>query len=175
MKPFKDSGQANDEDSELSDEPEDADVMPYNADQIEAIIAAAEGWERALVTLYFFTGIRRGEALALTWDRVYLDRGLLLLRMRQQLGSAILPRFPQPGDTAFHYACLLERSRLEPSVSREVFPRENTRQCWGNFVSKSAGILQRMSSPSVRDVPAVQPQNSGVARMQMKVQGLRIR
>jgi hypothetical protein len=25
--------------------------MPYNADQIEAIIAAAEGWERALVTL----------------------------------------------------------------------------------------------------------------------------
>jgi hypothetical protein len=30
MKPFKDSGQAND-DSELSDEPDDADVMPYNA------------------------------------------------------------------------------------------------------------------------------------------------
>jgi integrase len=67
MKPFKDSGQANDDDSELSDEPEDAEVMPYNADQIEVIIAAAEGWERALVTLYFFTGIRRGEALALTW------------------------------------------------------------------------------------------------------------
>jgi hypothetical protein len=59
MKPFKDSGQANDDDSELSDEPEDAEVMPYNADQIEAIIAAAEGWERALVTLYFFTGTRR--------------------------------------------------------------------------------------------------------------------
>jgi hypothetical protein len=38
MKPFKDSGQAND-DSELSDEPDDADVMPYSADQIEAIIA----------------------------------------------------------------------------------------------------------------------------------------
>src|SRR6202011_2054233 len=48
MKPFKDSGQAND-DSEISDEPEDTEVMPYNADQIEAIIAAAEGWERALV------------------------------------------------------------------------------------------------------------------------------
>ena len=60
MKPFKDSGQAKDEDYELADEPEDADVMPYDADQIEAIIAAAEGWERALVTVYFFTGI--GEA-----------------------------------------------------------------------------------------------------------------
>ena len=85
------------------------------------------------------------------------------------------PEGRQTGDTAFRCDCLLERSRLEPSVSREVFPRENTRQCWGNFVSKSAGILQRMSSPSVRDVAAVQPQNSGVARMQMKVQGLRIR
>jgi hypothetical protein len=52
MKPFKDSGQAND-DSELLNEPDDADVMPYDADRIEAIIAAAEGWERALVTLYF--------------------------------------------------------------------------------------------------------------------------
>ena len=52
MKPFKDSGQANDDDSELSDEPEDAEVMPYNADQIEAIIEAAEGgnarWSRSI-------------------------------------------------------------------------------------------------------------------------------
>jgi integrase len=53
--------------------------MPYNADQIEAINAASEGWERALVTLYFFTGIRRGEALALTGDRVYLDRDRALI------------------------------------------------------------------------------------------------
>jgi integrase len=53
--------------------------MPYNADQIEAIIGAAEGWERALVTLYFFTGIRRGEALALTWDRAYFDRDRALI------------------------------------------------------------------------------------------------
>jgi integrase len=49
--------------------------MPYNADQIEATIAAAEGWERPLVTLYFFTGIRRGEALAFTWDSAYLATG----------------------------------------------------------------------------------------------------
>src|SRR5713226_7225020 len=79
MKPFKDSGQAKDEDFDLADEPEDADVMPYDADQIEAIIAAAEGWERPFVTLYFFTSIRRGEALALTWDRVYLDRDRALI------------------------------------------------------------------------------------------------
>jgi hypothetical protein len=32
MKPFKDSGQAKDEDFELADEPEDADVMPYGVE-----------------------------------------------------------------------------------------------------------------------------------------------
>jgi hypothetical protein len=42
-------------------------------------LGAAEGWERALVTLYFFTGIRRGEALALTSDKVYLDRDRALI------------------------------------------------------------------------------------------------
>ena len=73
MKPFKDSAQAN-EDSELSDETDHADVMPYNAERIEAIIRTAKGRERAIVALYFFTGIRSSEALALMWDRVYLDR-----------------------------------------------------------------------------------------------------
>lgn len=89
MKPFKDSGEAKDEDFELADEPEDADVMTYDADQIGAIIAAAEGWERTLVTLYFFTGIRRGEALALTWDRVYLDRDRALIKGSLSVRSGI--------------------------------------------------------------------------------------
>ncbi|HEV3109191.1 MAG TPA: tyrosine-type recombinase/integrase [Candidatus Binataceae bacterium] len=79
MKPFKDSGQASDEDLDFSEEPDDGEAMPYRAEEIEAIVAAAEGWERALVTFYFFTGIRRGEALALTWDKVYLDRDRALI------------------------------------------------------------------------------------------------
>ena len=54
------------------------------------------------------------------------------------------------GDYAFLYDWLLERGGLEPSVSREVFPKENGRQCWGFFPSKSANVVQRMSSLSVR-------------------------
>ena len=79
MKPFKDSGQTSDEEMDLSEEPDDSEAMPYKPEDIEAIIASAEGWERALVTFYFFTGVRRGEALALTWDRVYLDRDRALI------------------------------------------------------------------------------------------------
>jgi hypothetical protein len=44
-----------------------------------------------------------------------------------------------------------EQGGLEPSVSREVFVRENPREHWKNFAPKSANnVVQRMSSPSVR-------------------------
>ncbi len=79
MRPFKESGQTSDEEMDVSEEPDDGEAMPYKAEEIEAIVAATEGWERALVTFYFFTGVRRGEALALTWDRVYLDRDRALI------------------------------------------------------------------------------------------------
>jgi integrase len=79
MKPFKDSGRASDEELDSSEQPDDGEAMPYKAEEIEAIITAAEGWVRALVTFYFFTGVRRGEALALTWDKLYLDRDRALI------------------------------------------------------------------------------------------------
>jgi hypothetical protein len=34
------------------------------------------------------------------------------------------------GDNAFRYDWLVERGGFEPPVSREVFPKENTRECW---------------------------------------------
>jgi integrase len=130
MKPFKDSGQANVDDSELSDEPEDAEVMPYNADQIEAIIAAAESWERALVTLYFFTGIRCGEALALTWDRVYLDRDRALINRSLSVRYGITTPKTKSSRRMIQYG---PRVRAELSKQRErvqlrikfVFPNES--------------------------------------------------
>jgi hypothetical protein len=45
---------------------------------------------------------------------------------------------------------LAEQGGLETSVSRETFAKENPREYWKNFASKSLSILQRMSSPSVR-------------------------
>jgi hypothetical protein len=45
---------------------------------------------------------------------------------------------------------LAERGGLETPVSREVFPKENLREYWRNFVQKSASIVLRTSSLSVR-------------------------
>jgi integrase len=129
MKPFKDSGQANDDDFELADEPEDA-VMPYDADQIEAIIAAAEGWQRALVTLYFFTGIRRGEAIALTWDRVYLDRDRALINRSLSFRYSITTPKTKSSRRMIQYgprvrAELLKQRERVQLRSKYVFPNES--------------------------------------------------
>ena len=60
------------------------------------------------------------------------------------------PRVSTSGDNAFRCDWLPEQGGLETSVSRETFAKENPRGYWRNFASKSVGILQRVSSPSVR-------------------------
>jgi integrase len=81
VRSFKDDGQIQPiEEDDFADTDEDnEEANPYTPEEIEKLIAAAGGWERALLTLYFFTGVRRGEALALTWPKVYLDRDCALI------------------------------------------------------------------------------------------------
>src|ERR1039457_3474974 len=55
-----------------------------------------------------------------------------------------------PEITRFRCDCLAERGGFEPAVSRETFAKENPRDYWRNFASRSVSILQRASSPSVR-------------------------
>jgi hypothetical protein len=50
---------------------------------------------------------------------------------------------------------LAERGRLETAVSREVFPKENLGDRLRNFLSRSANVVQRMNSLSVRQLPAM--------------------
>ena len=77
---FKDDGRVEEtEEDDLSENDDAEEANPYSPDEIERLIQAAQGWERALLTLYFFTGVRRGEALALTWPKVYLDRDRALI------------------------------------------------------------------------------------------------
>ncbi len=56
------------------------DADPFDLDETSRIIEAAEGWERAFVTTLLYTGMRPGEALALHWDAIDWDHGLILVR-----------------------------------------------------------------------------------------------
>jgi integrase len=63
--------------SALSDS--DDEIHPFAPDEVERIVDAAQGWEKSLVALYFFTGLRRGEGLGLTWNNVFPDDGNLIV------------------------------------------------------------------------------------------------
>jgi integrase len=79
LKVFKNSEESDDSSSDSQD-----DIHPFAGEEVEKILGTAEGWERSLATLYFFTGLRRGEGLGLTWNNVFLDEGYLLVT--QSLG-----------------------------------------------------------------------------------------
>jgi Phage integrase family len=63
--------------SALSDS--DDEIHPFAPDEVERIVDAAQGWEKSLVALYLFTGLRRGEGLGLTWNNVFPDDGNLIV------------------------------------------------------------------------------------------------
>jgi integrase len=74
LRVFRDADEADGEGSDSDDE-----IHPFAPDEVERIVEAAEGWEKSLVALYFFTGLRRGEGLGLTWNNVFPDDGHLIV------------------------------------------------------------------------------------------------
>jgi len=57
----------------------DDEIRPYSEEEVERIIEGAEDWERSVVTVYFSTGLRRGELIGLTWSNVFLERDYLIV------------------------------------------------------------------------------------------------
>jgi integrase len=72
LRVFRDADEPDGEGSGSDDE-----IRPFAPDEVERIVDAAEGWEKSLVALYFFTGLRRGEGLGLTWNNVFPEDGHL--------------------------------------------------------------------------------------------------
>jgi integrase len=71
------------------------EVDPFDLDEARQIMAAATGWERAFVAVLLFTGLRPGEALALTWEAIDWAHGLI--RVRQTVSRRYgfqLPKTP---------------------------------------------------------------------------------
>ena len=58
----------------FKNEENEDEVNPFTEDEVESLLKAAEGWERSLLSVCFFTGMRRGEVLGLRWSGVFSDR-----------------------------------------------------------------------------------------------------
>jgi integrase len=70
-------------------------VDPFEEDEIRAIIRAASGWERNLITDLFTTRIRPGEALALNWNAIDSRRNQFHIQAHpKRFGGAGNPKTP---------------------------------------------------------------------------------
>ncbi len=70
------------------------DVDPFTFDEVQRILQEAKDWERALLTVLFFTGMRPNEALGLRWDDLDFDRDQICVRWslsRYGLGTPKTP------------------------------------------------------------------------------------
>jgi integrase len=71
------------------------DVDPFDLDESLRLIEAAHYWERTLLSVLLFTGMRPNEALALSWDCINFEHGLIRIRrtVHRRFGFG-LPKTP---------------------------------------------------------------------------------
>ena len=57
-----------------------SEVDPFDLEEALKLVKAGAGWERSFLAVLLFTGMRPGEALALHWDAIDWNHGLILIR-----------------------------------------------------------------------------------------------
>ena len=93
----------------FKNEENEDEVNPSTEGEIESLLKTSEGWERSLLAVCFFTGMRRGEVLGLRWSGVFLDRDRILVRRSLTRHGESSPK----NKTSFRYVQMLPRVREE--------------------------------------------------------------
>jgi integrase len=134
----------------FKNEENEDEVNPLTEDEVEGLLKASEGWERSLLSVCFFTGMRRGEVLGLRWSGVFFDRDRILVRRSLTRHGESSPK----SKTSFRYVQILPRVREELLKQRDrvklrsefVFPNKAwkalnvnwvTRALWPRLVEKA--------------------------------------
>lgn len=100
--------------------------VAYTPPQLRAFRAALPPDVRRLFDLVACTGMRRGEALALTWDQVDLERGRIFVTATKTGMSRIVPLTGAPeGEVAPKLLRAMRKWKTSPTVvGLDDFPRE---------------------------------------------------
>ncbi len=105
------------------------EVDPFSLDEALRILEAAHQWERGFLAVLLFTGMRPGEALALSWDAIDFEHDLI--RVRRTVNARYgfgLPKTPgsardvEMGATV--RAALMEQRARSQLRGDLVFPSE---------------------------------------------------
>lgn len=118
----------------------EGEVNPFSEEEVETLIAAAQPWERSLLTACFFTGLRRGEVFGLKWSSIFFDRDRILVRNSLTRHGESSPK----SKSSVRYVQMLPRVREELLKQRErvklrseyVFPNRQWKALNVSWVTK---------------------------------------
>jgi integrase len=125
----------------FKNEENEDEVNPFTEDEVETLLKVSEGWERSLLAVCFFTGMRRGEVLGLRWSGVFFDKDRVLVRRSLTRHGESSPK----SKTSFRYVQMLPRVREELLKQRDrvklrsefVFPNRAWKALNVNWVTKA--------------------------------------
>ena len=140
--------------------------MPFNEDELESHLKAAEGWERSLLSVCFFTGMRRGEVLGLRWSGVFFDRDRILVKRSSDRHGEARPRARPASATssaasgsrgvaeATRKSEIEERVRLPESGVEGLNVNWVTEVVWPRLVERPKFRIGRSCSPVTHTRPS---------------------
>jgi len=121
----------------------DTEFEILEPEQIEPVLDALKGHKLyPIVALAIYTGMRRGELLALQWDDVDLDAGTVTVRRSlEQTAAGIRIKEPKT-----------KRADARSGFRRKLLTcSELTASKWGAFPSPLVAAFRRRCSPTSRD------------------------
>lgn len=65
---------------------------PFSTDEVNKILANADGWFKTFLSIAFFTGARTGEILALHWNDIDFDKGIIKITKSLRNGVISTPK-----------------------------------------------------------------------------------
>lgn len=65
---------------------------PFSKDEVNTILSNTDGWFKTFLSIAFFTGARTGEILALHWNDIDLDRGIIKITKSLRNGIISTPK-----------------------------------------------------------------------------------
>jgi integrase len=132
------------------------EVDPFDLSESLKLLDAAEDWERAFLVCLLFAGLRPNEALALGWDHIDFEHGLIRVRRNLWPGRGLgLPKTPgseRDVEMSAAVRTALNEQRARSRLKGElVFPsREATPLDLDNFRARNWPRLLRRAGVRAR-------------------------
>ena len=114
------------------------DLEPFSQNEVNTILSSADGWFKTFLSIAFFTGARTGEILALNWNDINFEDGVIHITKSLRNGVIGSPKTESsvrdvPMFDELKKELLLHRSR---SKTIYLFANPNT----GNMFYKTAKL-----------------------------------